>query len=444
MNKKKTVKKIIIIILIFAVVIAGVIFALSMLKKKNQNKREVLVVPVSSMSSNPNEWGMGDTSYSGYVSASMNQKVYINASTKIEEVYVSEGQTVKAGDTILKYDVTAQQLQLESKKAQVALANNRVTSLERDLKRLNETVPIEDMPKPEPVVPPAAPEDNLATDTDASSEQPVQEPEQQPSDTSGVDDTDMGMTYTREELNQAIKDKENEIRDAKVSAALEEISYEIMLNQNQSPELYSNFDGVVTKVEDEETAISENKPYITISNSEGLTVVTYIGEYSLSDIQIGDSYDMYCYDTGMSYTGTVSDVGNMPAEDYNSWGAAQSYYPVELSVMDAADLSQGMYLEVTKAIDYSTYDDMEDQSTSSGFVIPIQFVRKEDGKRYVMKEENGKLVKAYVKTGKIYWGSEIEILGGLSQSDYVAFPYVADAVEGVKTRQGSLEELYGY
>ncbi|MBO5509877.1 MAG: biotin/lipoyl-binding protein, partial [Lachnospiraceae bacterium] len=195
MNKKKTVKKIIIIILIFAVVIAGVIFALSMLKKKNQNKREVLVVPVSSMSSNPNEWGMGDTSYSGYVSASMNQKVYINASTKIEEVYVSEGQTVKAGDTILKYDVTAQQLQLESKKAQVALANNRVTSLERDLKRLNETVPIEDMPKPEPVVPPAAPEDNLATDTDASSEQPVQEPEQQPSDTSGVDDTDMGMTY---------------------------------------------------------------------------------------------------------------------------------------------------------------------------------------------------------------------------------------------------------
>ena len=314
-------------------------------------------------------------------------------------------------------------MQLDSKKAQVALANNRVTSLERDLRRLQETTPVEEIPE----TPPA----ELATDTDAVV------------DEGNYDFENNGMTYTAEELKQAILDKQNEIRDAKVSAALEQVSYEIMLSQNQNPELCSNFDGVVTSIESEETAISENKPFIVISNSDGLTVVSYIGEYSLADITIGDNFNMYCYDTGMSYEGTVTDISTMPAEGYDSWGAAQSYYPVEISVLNANDLNQGMYLEVTKAEDYD--ENMETGGSSSdGFVIPIQFVKKEAGRRYVMKEEDGKLVKAYVKTGKTYWGSEIVILDGLSQSDYIAFPYVADAVEGVKTRRGSLEEFYGY
>ena len=59
-----------------------------------------------------------------------------------------------------------------------------------------------------------------------------------------------------------------------------------------------------------------------------------------------------------------------------------------------------------------------------------------------MKEVDGKLVKSYVATGEILWGSMIEIKGGLSPNDYIAFPYSADAVEGVNTVQESIDVLY--
>jgi multidrug efflux pump subunit AcrA (membrane-fusion protein) len=368
--------------------------------------------------------------------------VYLTSTTKIEEVYVTEGQTVKAGDLILKYDVTAQQLQLDSKKASVDMANNTVTSLERDLKRLQAITPVEDLPQPEPAVT-EAPVDELATDSDAQPEESV---EDNTEDDYSEEEISSDPVYTREELAQAIQSKQDEIRDAKVSASLEEISYEIMLAQNETPELYCNFDGVVTTINDEDTAINENKPYITISGNEGMTVQSYIGEYSLADLSIGDSMDLYSYETGMYYEGTVTDIGVVPNTDYNSWGAEESYYPVEISVPDAGDLSQGMYMEVTPAEDYSeSYDEEEtDSETGSVFTIPVQFVRKEDGKRYVMKEENGKLVKSYVSTGKIYWGYEIEITGGLTESDYIAFPYLEDSVEGVKTKKSTIDELYGY
>ena len=107
--------------------------------------------------------------------------------------------------------------------------------------------------------------------------------------------------------------------------------------------------------------------------------------------------------------------------------------------MDADDLTQGMYLQVNKPVIY-------DEASSSDYImtIPVAFIRKEGGKRYVMKEVDGKLKKTYVSVGKTYWGSEVEILSGLSQDDYIAFPYTADAVEGVKSRRGTIDEFYGY
>jgi multidrug efflux pump subunit AcrA (membrane-fusion protein) len=468
---KSKVLRIVIILVCVAVVLAGIVIALSIIKKNNQNKKEALVVSVSSISDDPSYYSSNSSSYSGNVTVSTTQKVYITSTTKIDEVYVTEGQSVKAGDLILKYDVTAQQLQLESKKASVDMANNTVTSLERDLKRLQATTPYEDLPQPTVTEAPVqeVPVDELATDTDAQPEEVV--PDTTEEDYS-EEEISSDPVYTRAELAEAIQNKQDEIRDAKVAAELEEISYEIMLAQNESSELYCNFDGVVTTINDEDTAINENKPYITISGNEGMTVQAYVGEYSLAKLSIGDSMNLYCYDTGMSYTGTITDIGVVPDESYSSWGAAESYYPVEISVPDATDLTQGMYLEVTTAdsssgnswdmddytydedgvegeVEYATEGDAEDSensgsSSDSVYTIPLQFVRKEDGKRYVMKDENGKLVKTYVSTGKIYWGYEIEITGGLTQSDYIAFPYLEDSVEGVKTKKSTIDELYGY
>lgn len=63
------------------------------------------------------------------------------------------------------------------------------------------------------------------------------------------------------------------------------------------------------------------------------------------------------------------------------------------------------------------------------------YIRDEDGKKYVMKaDENNRLVKQYVKTGKTLWQS-VEILSGLTAEDRITFPYGKTAKEGVKVKE---------
>lgn len=51
-----------------------------------------------------------------------------------------------------------------------------------------------------------------------------------------------------------------------------------------------------------------------------------------------------------------------------------------------------------------------------------------------MKEdENGKLVKTYVRTGGTLWNSYTAVYDGLSEEDWIAFPYGKQVKEGAKT-----------
>ena len=57
-----------------------------------------------------------------------------------------------------------------------------------------------------------------------------------------------------------------------------------------------------------------------------------------------------------------------------------------------------------------------------------------------MMDDNGILRKQYVTTGKIYYGEVIEVTGGLTMENNIAFPYGDGAIEGVKTE---VTEDYG-
>ena len=60
----------------------------------------------------------------------------------------------------------------------------------------------------------------------------------------------------------------------------------------------------------------------------------------------------------------------------------------------------------------------------------------------LMKDVDGKLKKTYIKIGNKTSGDAVLVLGGLTMQDYIAFPYFDEAVEGVKTVQKPLDELY--
>ena len=80
-----------------------------------------------------------------------------------------------------------------------------------------------------------------------------------------------------------------------------------------------------------------------------------------------------------------------------------------------------------------------------GVIISKAFVRSENGAYYVMKDDGGVLKKQYVRSGgTVNGGYSIRITAGIRQDDKIAFPYGDASEEGTPTKDGTLDELYGY
>lgn len=116
MKIKKTIKTIIIIVVSLAILV-GIIFAVA---KYNQSKKTVRVMPVEYVSTS--YWG-DNLESSGQVAADNAQTVWVTEKSKIAEVLVKEGDTVKEGDVLIRFEkdnsknsVAEAELSLESMK----------------------------------------------------------------------------------------------------------------------------------------------------------------------------------------------------------------------------------------------------------------------------------------------------------------------------------------
>lgn len=456
MSKKK---KIIISLVVTIVIIGLVTGILLAVKKKTKNKKTVEVYPVSELSENSSNFGSWKT-MSGRVIIKNEQKIYLNAEQQVAEVLVKEGDEVKAGDVLMRYDTTSQNLQLERMAADVEIARVAVIVAERDLEKLKNTTPVEPTTEAPPTEAPpteAPPTEAPTTEAPTTEAPPIEDPNATPTDAEQnnkpqetpaptptpvpaptpapepepIPPEDMEQTYTKEELEKAIKDKENEIKSLRTAYQLEQIKYEIASYQNANGDVLANFDGVVKTLADQEESILNNEPFMVIGTDDGYTVQSDIGEFSLMTVGVGNTVTMQNYENGMTYTGTITEISNIPSDSNYYYGTIETYYPITIAVDNPEGLTQNSWLEV------SLDGGVTDENTGV-LCLQTAFVMSENGNSYVMKQVDGKLEKCYVKTGKNYWGSYVEILSGLNEDDYVAFPYLTSAVEGTKTVEISL------
>ena len=66
------------------------------------------------------------------------------------------------------------------------------------------------------------------------------------------------------------------------------------------------------------------------------------------------------------------------------------------------------------------------------------------GKSFVMAEnKKGELEQRYVNTGSTLYGEYIEVISGLDDNDWLAFPYEKNAKAGTKTKHSTQQELFG-
>ena len=234
-------------------------------------------------------------------------------------------------------------------------------------------------------------------------------------------------TYTADELKDAIKEQTRSVADVDLQKRIAQADLKELQSELEDGVVYAKKDGIVTTVCDPANPPKDGTPFLQLSGASGLYISGTIGELDLDTVKIGQSVSAVNYMTGDTYEGTISEISNVPSGSVNYYGDSNpnsSFYEYTAYIENPQNLKKGDSLELT--IDTSSED------SDSGLYIDKSYVRTENGQSYIYKDDNGKLKKQSVKTGKSLWGSYVEIKSGLTNDDYIAFPY--GVREGEKTK----------
>ena len=234
-------------------------------------------------------------------------------------------------------------------------------------------------------------------------------------------------TYTADELKDAIKEQTRSVADVDLQKRIAQADLKELQSELEDGVVYAKKDGIVTTVGDPANPPQDGTPFLQLSGASGLYISGTIGELDLDTVKVGQSVSAVNYMTGDTYEGTISEISNVPSDSVNYYGDSNpnsSFYEYTAYIENPQNLKKGDSLQLT--IDTSS------EGSDSGLYIDKSYVRTENGQSYIYKDDNGKLKKQSVKTGKSLWGSYVEIKSGLTNDDYIAFPY--GVREGEKTK----------
>lgn len=257
------------------------------------------------------------------------------------------------------------------------------------------------------------------------------EPEEVPVDP-GVE---YNSGYTAAEIAAMRTEKQAQIKELEFKIKMEEAEFHIMQKEADSGELLAEFDGTVTGLTDLEMS-EPGVPLMKVTDGGGFYIEGSVSELQLSSVQVGQTVDIMSWDSGMSYEGVITEIGEFPIEneEYHYGGSQNvSYYPYTVFVDGTAQLQDGFYVSMT----------LRGSEGQGSLYIDNAFLRSEGAKSYVfMRGADGNLEKRYVQVGGSLWGSYTEIRNGITGEDWLAFPYGKDVREGAPTQEGIWEDLY--
>ena len=231
--------------------------------------------------------------------------------------------------------------------------------------------------------------------------------------------------------------KQQEIDQAQVGLKIAQMDFQRKSSEVADASVYSEMDGVVKAVRDPKEAYQNGEAVVEVSGGGGYYVSGVVSELDLENMKIGDTVQINSWMTGVSCEGTIVSVEDYPASQ-SGWSNGNqnvSYYPFKAFVSEDANLQPNDYVDIS----------YRSGSNKNAWYLESMFIRVDNGKSYVyVRGENGLLEKRDVVTGADLWGSYTEIRGGLTQDDYVAFPYGQDVADGAKTQEATPDQLYNY
>lgn len=250
---------------------------------------------------------------------------------------------------------------------------------------------------------------------------------------------DVEPTETPVSRADAIKYQKSKIASLKLDLQESDIKISQLEKKANKKLVSAKLDGTVTYVGDSGSGeTTDGNALIKIKSSDGFYVVGSVSELMLDDFKEGTKLNCTSYTSG-SFEAEVMDVSEYPVTGNSYYGNSNpnvSYYAFTAVVTDKT-----LQLEDQ---DWVTVN-YEASAAENSMVIQKAFVRSDSSKNYVYKDDKGVLKKQEISVGAtVDGGYSVIVKGGLSADDLIAFPYGKDVKEGAKTKEVTLDQMYGY
>lgn len=307
----------------------------------------------------------------------------------VDELFIREGDDVKEGQELFSYDTDQLQLTLDKQRLEKEQLESTIESLGEQIAQLEK---------------------------------------------------DSKYAGTRDKLEYTIQIQTNQVELKEAQLNLKNKEAEVAKSEElmEHSTVLSPVDGRVTSISESGTDNNGNPlPYITIQQTGAYRVKGMLNELQRGGIVEGDRLRMESrVDPSQVWMGTVTvvDYENPTQGSSNNYiytdsdeMSSSSRYPfyVELDSIDGLLLGQHLYLSL---------DAGEEQS--AGLSIGSSFIAyDDDGNPYVWADNgHDKLEKREIQLGEYdMMRDTYEVLGGLDDTDYIAFPDMEVCKSGVPT-----------
>lgn len=318
----------------------------------------------------------------GVVDPQESKDIKLDSDKQLKETFVQVGDEVKKGDPLFSYDVEAMQQKLQEADLELEEMNNTLQTMNQQLNELN-----------------------------------VQASKAKESE--------------KQAYNLQILSAQNSIHKQEYNISVKQLERSQLEKNIDNAVVYADIDGMIKTINSDSTGGDSNygssgsNAFMTILATGDYRIKGTCNEMNIYSLYVGEQMVIRPRaDESKVYTGVVSKIETEPATDTNTSGyssdssAESSKYHFYVTINEAMDLMLGQHVVME--------EDTGDTEEKTGLWIPTYYVVSDEdaGSYYVWScDDNQKVCKKEITVGETDEDlMEYQILNGLTEDDYIAFP----------------------
>lgn len=382
MTAKKRVSTVIITLIIICALAGGGFLLYKQFSGGASSRSEKVFVQKVSTINTVTGADLFSNSFAGVIVAQKSVDVKYDTTKTIDELLVSDGDSVKKGDKVLTYNVEAIQIEIDAAKLEVEKLENSITTNENEIKQLEE--------------------EKKTASQDAAVSYTTQ--------ILSLQSDNARSEYDIKTKNVEIQKLEASLKNAYVIAPIDGTVKDIKENAGAGEDYSENADVIMKITADGNYRV---KGIFNENNSSQI----YNGAPVILKSRVDDT----------QWKGTVSEIDTNPQQSsgYEMYSMGESdeqtssskyAFYVEPDSLDGFMLGQHIIIEIDNG--------QSEQIEKTGIWLYSDFILDDGGKSYVWaKNDKDKIEKRYVEIGqKDDEYGDWEIKSGLETDDYIAYP----------------------